>query len=154
MKNRFLSAVAMVGALTLLVGATSVAAPRPAPKSEVTPARAVIQKVMQAGGTIAKVQVAFDARDWQLMRFYVVEEYTVTMRSVTTIVKDLSAKGVEAAPSFDAVQQGTAKHMTSLKRMQGRATIKEVKDVLAFGINESQKAHDAATAAIAKSSGR
>lgn len=155
MMNRFLAPVATIVALMLLVGSSTLAAPQAKPKAEpISPARQVIVKVFQAGGTIAKVQVAFDAKDWQLMRFYVVEEYAVTMRSVTAMVKELSAKGEEATPSYDAVQQGTLKHMKTLKNLQGKAPAKDIKDVLAFGINESQKAYDASAAAIAKASGR
>ncbi len=142
MTNRLLSVVALAGALVLLIGAITVAAP--------ADAQQVIANTYRAGGVIAKVQVAFDAGDWPLLRSYV-DQYVAMIRSVTTQVKELSARSVVAGSAFDAVQQATLKHMTTLKKLQSKAPAKEVKDVLARAIDASQTAYDASSQAIAKS---
>ncbi len=143
MTNRLLSAIALAGALVLLIISITVAVPS-------ADAPQVIANTYRAGGVIAKVQVAFDAGDWLLLRSYV-DQYVAMMRSVTAQVKDLSARGVVAGSAFDAVQQATLKHMTTLKKLQSKAPAKDVKDVLAVAIDASQSAYDASSQAIAKS---
>ena len=141
MTNRLLFAVALAGALVLQIGSITVAAP--------ADAQQVIANTYRAGGVIAKVQVAFDAGDWPLLRSYV-DQYVAMMRSVTVQVKDLSARGVVAGSAFEAVQQATLKHMTTLRKLHGTAPAKEVKDLLARAIEASQSAYDASGQAIAK----
>lgn len=142
MTNRLLSVVALASVLILQISSITVAAP--------ADAQQVIANTYRVGGVIAKVQVAFDAGDWPLLRSYV-DQYVAMMRSVTAQVKDLSARGVVAGSAFDAVQQATLKHMTTLKKLQGRAPAKEIRDLLARAIDASQGAYDASSQAIAKS---
>jgi len=149
MTNRLLGAATLVVALMLLVGSTTIAAPKPAPVD----GRTVIARVMRATGHVAKVQVAFDAKDWNLMRFYA-DEYIGMMRTVTVHVKDLYARGEEAAPAYDAVQQTSLKHLSTFKKLEARPSTKEAKASLALAIDAGQKAHDAASQAIAKTLGR
>ena len=149
MTNRLLGAATLVVALMLLVGSTTIAAPKPAPVD----GRTVIARVMRATGHVAKVQVAFDAKDWNLMRFYA-DEYIGMMRTVTVHVKDLSARGEEAAPAYDAVQQTSLKHISTLKKLEARPSTQAAKASLVQAIDAGQKAHDAASQAIAKTLGR
>lgn len=146
MMNRVRTTVVLAGALLLLVGSTGLAAPADT-------ATQVIAKVYRANGVIAKVQVAFDARDWPLLRSYV-DEYVAMMRSVTAQVKDLVARGENAKPSFDAVQHATVKHLATLKKIQGRAPTKDVRDVLALAISASQSAYEASIEATTRTVGR
>ncbi len=87
------------------------------------------------------------------MRFYA-DEYIGMMRTVTVHVKDLSARGEEAAPAYDAVQQTSLKHLSTFKKLEARPSTKEAKASLALAIDAGQKAHDAASQAIAKTLGR
>jgi len=145
MTNRILAAIALAGALIFLVGSIGVAAP--------ADGRSVIARMYRSSGVIAKVEVAFDARDWGLMRFYA-DEYIGMMKSVTAQVKDLAARGEEAAPAYDTVQQKSVKHIAALKKLHAKPSTKEAKESLVMAIDAGQKAHDAARDAIAKTSGR
>lgn len=147
MSGRYVSVVLLTILLILPVAAPGAAAPS-------DPAAQMLTRLYRANGLIAKVQVAFDARDWPLLSRYVTE-YVALMRSITTQVRALTAEGAGAAASaLDAVRDATLKHMNTLKKAYDKAPGREAKDALKPAMEASESGFKASTDALAKISGR